>query len=256
MTGRLNGKVAIVTGAAQGIGEVYARGLAAHGATIALCDVRDPSATAASLRAAGHRVASAVVDVTDQASVEQFVQHVQAEFGKIDILVNNAALFGGLPKMPFTEIPAQDWDRVMAVNTRGVLHFTTAVVAGMKARRYGRIVNIASTTLYSGTPMLMHYVASKGAVLAMTRCMARELGDFGIAVNAIAPGLTMSEAVKQDYAGRDAGTGALAATVQRRCFKREQQPEDLLGPLLFLASDDSAFVTGQTYLVDGGAVLQ
>jgi NAD(P)-dependent dehydrogenase (short-subunit alcohol dehydrogenase family) len=138
----------------------------------------------------------------------------------------------------------------MAVNTRGVVEFTKAVVPSMRQRGAGRIVNIASTTVHSGTPFLMHYVASKGAVIAMTRVMARELGEHGIAVNCIAPGLTMSEAVRH---GTD--PAIVAGAVRARSFKREQEPDDLVGPLLFLASADSKFVTGQTIVVDGGSIM-
>ncbi|WP_296555234.1 SDR family oxidoreductase [Pigmentiphaga sp.] len=250
---RLKGKVAIVTGAAQGIGAVYARGLAAEGAAVAVCDVLDATDVASTIVKEGGRAIAGKVDVTDGDSVAGFVRQVIAELGPVDVLVNNAAIFGGLTKKPFHEIAAEEWDRVMTVNTRGVLEFSRAVVPGMKARGQGRIVNIASATIYSGTPLLLHYVASKGAVLAMTRSMARELGDFGIGVNAIAPGITMSESVRHDYADAQQ---LLASQMQRRCFKREQLPEDLVGPLVFLASDDSAFISGQTYIVDGGSTLQ
>jgi NAD(P)-dependent dehydrogenase (short-subunit alcohol dehydrogenase family) len=251
-TGRLKGRVAIVTGAAQGLGAAFARGLAAEGAAVALCDMLDPAPVAHAIREAGGESVAGVVDVTDGAAAAAFVQRVESTLGPVDILVNNAALFGGLPRKPFTEISADEWDRVMVVNTRGLLEFTKAVVPGMKARRAGRIVNIASATVNAGAPLMLHYVASKGAVIAMTRSMARELGDFGIGVNALSPGLTMSDSVRQDYASSETPRQVLS----RRCFKREQLPDDLLGPLLFLVGSDSAFVTGQTYVVDGGAVMQ
>lgn len=247
---RLTGKVAIVTGAAQGIGAVYATALAAEGAAVAICDVLDPAATAAAVKSRGSKVYAATVDVTHSAAVANFVQHAERELGPVDILVNNAALFGGLARKPFTDISAEEWDRVMMVNTRSVLECTKAVVPSMRARRSGKIINIASSTVHSGTPFLLHYVASKGAVIAMTRSMARELGEHGIAVNCLAPGLTMSEATKQ---GTAAAVAAIA--IQGRAFKRDEEPEDLIGPLIFLASDDSGFVTGQTIVVDGGAIM-
>jgi NAD(P)-dependent dehydrogenase (short-subunit alcohol dehydrogenase family) len=229
---------------------VYARALAAEGARLAICDLQDPASVREEIAATGAEAISAAVDIVDAPSVAAFVEQVERAFGPVDVLVNNAALFGVLKKRPFTEIPAEEWDRVMAVNTRGVVEFVKAVVPGMKARKSGKIINIASTTVLSGTPSLMHYVASKGAVIAMTRVMARELGDFNIAVNCLAPGLTMSEAVKET-----ADPTTVAGVLRARSFKREQEPEDLVGPLLFLATSDSNFVTGQTLVVDGGSFM-
>ena len=249
--GRLSGKVAIVTGAAQGIGAVYARALAAAGAALSVCDLSDPKPVVDAIVAAGGRAIGTVVDVTDAAAVAGLVRATAQAFGGIDILVNNAALFGGLARRPFVEIPSDEWDRVMAINTRGVFECTKAVVPAMRERGGGKIVNVSSSTVHTGTPMLLHYVASKGAVIAMTRAMARELGEYGIAVNCLAPGLTMSDAVKS---GPFVAAAPMAA--QMRSFKRDQQPEDLIGPLLFLTSSDSDFVTGQTYVVDGGAFMQ
>jgi NAD(P)-dependent dehydrogenase (short-subunit alcohol dehydrogenase family) len=248
---RLRDKVIIVTGAAQGIGATYARFLAAEGARIALCDIRSPDAVVAELVAGGAHAIGAVVDVTDGSAVNEFVNMTVRELGPVDVLVNNAALFGGLDKKPFMEIEADEWCKVITVNTLGTLECSKAVVRHMRKRQCGKIINIASTTVHSGTPMLLHYVASKGAVVAMTRSMARELGDYGISVNCIAPGLTSSDAVKLDatYAA------VIAQSAQRRCFKREQQPEDLAGVVCFLASEDSAFITGQTIVVDGGAFM-
>lgn len=247
----LGGKVAIVTGAAQGIGSVYARALAAEGAAVFLCDLLDPQPVVADIQAAGGRAAGGVVDVTDAGAVAALVERARREFGGVDILVNNAALFGGLDRKPFVEIPTAEWDRVMIANTRSVFECTKAVVPAMRERGGGKVVNIASSTVLSGTPMLLHYVASKGAVIAMTRAMARELGEHNIAVNCLAPGLTMSDAVK-----KGPFQASVAMAVQMRSFKREQQPEDIVGPLLFLVSSASDFVTGQTYVVDGGAFLQ
>jgi NAD(P)-dependent dehydrogenase (short-subunit alcohol dehydrogenase family) len=248
---RLAGKVAIVTGAAQGIGAVYARALAAAGAAVSLCDLHEPHAVVAEIVAAGGRAQGSVVDVTDAAAVRSLVEATGAAFGGLDILVNNAALFGGLARQPFLEIRSEEWDRVMSINTRGVFECARAAVPAMRARGGGKIINISSSTVLTGTPMLLHYVASKGAVIAMTRAMARELGEHNIAVNCLAPGLTMSEAVKS---GPFAVNAPMA--LQMRAFKRDQQPEDLVGPLLFLACADSDFVTGQTYVVDGGGFMQ
>lgn len=249
--GFFDGKVAIVTGAAQGIGAVYAQALAAHGAAVAVCDLRDPMPLLAEVAVGGGTVAGEIVDVTDAKAVAAFTKGVADRFGGIDILVNNAALFGGLDRKPFLQIEAAEWDRVILTNTRSVLECTKAVVPYMRERGGGKVVNIASSTVMTGTPMLLHYVASKGAVIAVTRAMARELGADNIAVNALAPGLTMSDAVLDGPF-----MAAVPMAVGMRSFKREQLPEDIVGPLLFLCSSQSDFVTGQTYVVDGGAFMQ
>ena len=250
MSKRLSGKVVIVTGASQGIGAVYARALAAEGATLAICDLQDPVAVRKEIAVGGANVISGAVDIVDAEGVAAFVARAGRELGPIDVLVNNAALFTALKNRPFTEIPADEWDRVMAVNTRGVIEMVKAVVPAMKQRRSGKIVNIASTTFYSGTPMLMHYVASKGAVIGLSRVMARELGEYGIAVNCLAPGLTLSEGV------RESGDPVTISMVPKaRAFKRDMQPDDLVGPLIFFCTADSDFVTGQTMVVDGGAYM-
>lgn len=248
--GRLRGRTAIVTGAAQGIGATFARALAGEGAAVCLCDVKPVDALVGEIVAAGGRAAGAPADVTKPAEMEALAALAVERFGRIDILVNNAALFGGLPLGPFWEISSTDWDRVMAVNTRGPFESVRAVLPAMRRQHYGKIVNIASGTVFKGSPLLMHYVASKGAIVAMTRVMARELGEFGIGVNAIAPGLTMSENVQAMY-----GPEYRAANVASRCFKRDEAPDDLVGVLLFLASADSDFMTGQVVVVDGGSVM-
>lgn len=256
MSGRLAGRVTIVTGAAQGIGAAYARALAAEGARLMLCDILAADAVAAEIVAAGGEAAACVTDVTDPRAVADMVRETERVFGGVHVLVNNAALFGTLKLRPFTEIPSEEWDRVMAVNTRGPFECVKAVVPIMRRQGYGKIVNVASGTVFKGTTHLMHYVASKGAVVAMTRVMARELGDDKICVNCIAPGLTVSENVQRMY-GKDETYGAQhsSGTVNSRCFKREEVPEDITGALVFFASAESDFITGQTLLVDGGSVL-
>jgi NAD(P)-dependent dehydrogenase (short-subunit alcohol dehydrogenase family) len=247
---RLAGRVAIITGAAQGIGATLARAYAAHGAAVCACDVRSSDAVVAEIAAAGGRAAAVTADVTNPGEVATMVERVLETFGRVDVLVNNAALFGTLKLQPFWEIDSDEWDRVMAVNTRGSFECVRAVLPAMRAQSYGRIINLASGTVFKGTPLLMHYVASKGAVVAMTRAMARELGEFAIGVNAIAPGLTESESVLAMYPPALRGT-----TTASRCFRREQTPDDLIGAAIFLGSAESDFMTGQVMVVDGGSVM-
>ena len=248
--GRLNDRSIIVTGAAQGIGATYAKALAAEGARVTVCDVQDPRGVADEIRAAGGQAISTITDVTAPAAVAAMVKGTIAAYGTVHGLVNNAALFGSLKLQPFMEIDSDEWDKVMAVNTRGVFECVKAVVPIMRAQKYGKIVNIASGTLFKGTPHLLHYVASKGAVVAMTRVMARELGADNILVNCIAPGLTVSPAVRAAYS-----VAEIEAIKATRALKREEEPEDLTGALIFFVSGESDFITGQTLLVDGGSVM-
>ena len=253
MDTRLKDKVAIVTGGARGIGAVFCAGLAAAGAKVVVADVLDGSAIAERL---GERQLSSLylrTDVTSKASVENLVAETVRAFGAVDILVNNAALFADLHTKPFQEISEDEWDRVMTVNVRGTFQCAKAVAPVMIGRKKGRLVNMASGTAFKGTPNLLHYVASKGAVVSMTRSLAREFGPHNICVNAIAPGLTMSEAVvdNPDWTG-----AASSAGIAARAIQRAEVPADLLSTLIYLCSDDSNFVTGQTISVDGGALMR
>jgi NAD(P)-dependent dehydrogenase (short-subunit alcohol dehydrogenase family) len=245
----LTGKVAIVTGAAQGIGAEYARGLAAAGAAVGLCDILDPAPVVGEIVAAGGKAIGQVIDITDGAAVRAFAKTTHATLRGLDILINNAAIFGKLSRKPLMEIDAEEWDRVMKVNVRGTFECVKAVTPFMRAQSYGKIINIASSTVNSGQPLLLHYVSSKGAIIAMTRSLARELGGDGIRVNAISPGFTLSEAVRNNPAYTREITSSIAAM---RAIKRDQEPEDLVGAVVFLASPASDFISGQTLVVDGG----
>jgi len=246
---RLEDRVAIVTGAGRGIGVAYAKALAAEGAKVCATDIRDTQRTVEIIQQQGGEAIGITCDVTDAAAVADLAAETVAKFGKIDVLVNNAAVFADLDRSHFMDITSDAWDKVMSVNTRGVFECVKAVVPDMRKRGYGKIINIASGTVFKGSPGLCHYVASKGAVIAMTRVMARELGDDNICVNAIAPGMTISEALE----GRDEYENS--ATPGTRCFKRHEHPKDLTGAVLFLASGESDFMTGQTMVVDGGAAM-
>lgn len=248
----MDGKTALITGAAQGIGAQLARGFAAAGAAVAILDVQDGAGIAEEIAARGGKAISGVVDICDSGELADFVARIESELGGLDILVNNAALFGTLPPTPLMDIAEEEFDRVMRVNVRGVWQCVKATVRAMERRGGGAIVNIATNRVFKGFPGLLHYDASKGAVLAMTRAMAAELGGRNIRVNAVAPGLTLSENVlaKDGIAERE------KAVVAGRALGRSQQPEDLVGAVLFMASDASGFVTGQSLIVDGGGIMQ
>jgi len=251
---RLAGRTAIVTGGAKGIGRHYSRALAAEGARVMIADIADGNELAQELAAAygANSVASAVVDVSNESAVKALVAATIERFGKIDVLVNNAALFAPLQETKCTEIDAALWDQVMAVNLRGPFLMVKHVAPHMQAAGYGKIINIGSGTAFRGIPWMLHYVTTKGGILAMTRALARELGDHGIRVNTLAPGFTLSDSVMSENPGHV--NTARERAVASRALHRDMQPQDLLGALVFLASADSDFVTGQTLMVDGGNV--
>jgi NAD(P)-dependent dehydrogenase (short-subunit alcohol dehydrogenase family) len=251
--GRLDNRVALLTGGAKGIGVHYAKKLAGEGARLMIGDISDAKDLAAEIarRHGANSVASSVTDVSDEAAVKKLVADTVERFGKIDILVNNAALFAPLQEQKVLDIDVALWDRVMSINIRGVFLMTKHVAPHMIAQKYGKIVNISSGTVARGIPNFSHYVTSKGAVTAFTRSISRELGEYNICVNSLAPGFTLSDTVVNENPGHI--EHSRAPSIARRAIKRDEYPEDLLGALVFLASADSDFITGQTIAVDGGA---
>ena len=250
---RLTGKVIIVTGGANGIGRAYVESLAREGANLVIADVDESSGQelAESLAAAGAQAIAITTDISELADVERMTRETADRFGRIDGLVNNAAFYQRpdiMARVPFEQIPLDEWDKMMSVNLRGTFLCCRSVVPFMKLEGSGKIVNISSSTIYYGGNYAAHYITSKAGIIGLTRALARELGNHHINVNAIAPGLTMSiedppEIVKISNAQR----------VQLRSMTREQLPSDLVGSVIFLLSSDSDFMTGQTMVIDGGS---
>jgi len=248
----LAGSVALVTGGAIGIGRAICVGLAAAGARVVVADRSDPGATVAEVEKAGGEALGVVADVTAEPELAEAVRATLRSFGGVDVLVNNAGLFAGLTTGPFELLTADDWRRVLEVNVIGSFLAAKAVVGPMRERGGGRIINIASTTAFKGTAYLLHYTSSKGAVLAMTKALARELGGDGILVNAVAPGFTVSEGVEHNAERVSAMRSNAPGS---RILRREMVPGDVVGAVRFLAGPSSGFMTGQTIVVDGGAYL-
>ena len=249
--GQLDGRVAIVTGGTRGIGLAYARGLAAEGASVMVGDIAEGEDVIKEITAAGGAADWVRTDVTDRTSTEAMARATTDRFGRIDVLVNNAAYYTAMKRGRFDELDVDEWDKAFAVNVRGPWLCARAVYPYMKAQRYGKIINVSSTTVWDGTPNFLHYVSTKAAMIGFTRSLAREVGEDNIAVNTVTPDYTPHDPA---YVAKEPELDARLTA--RRCFKRTQVPEDMVPTVVFLASAASDFITGQNFLVNGGSVFQ
>jgi 3-oxoacyl-[acyl-carrier protein] reductase len=245
----LENRTVIVTGGGKGIGKVYAQEFAKAGARVVAADIDETAAksVAEALTAEGLQALGLGTDIASEDATRAMAQAALDRFGTIDVLINNASLMSVLPRRSWLEIPVEEWDRVMAVNLRGMFLCCRAVFSAMKEQKRGKIVNISSSRFFEGTPNRLHYTTSKAGVIGFTRALSREVGEFGITVNAVAPGITLSETQVASSSGN-----YLGAHLAGRTIERPQYPEDLVGAVMFLSSAASDFMTGQTMLVDGG----
>jgi NAD(P)-dependent dehydrogenase (short-subunit alcohol dehydrogenase family) len=246
----LQGSVVIVTGGAIGIGHAAVERLAERGAAVVIADRSGAAEAAAAFAERGLRVTGMAVDVQSSEQVAAVVARTEALHGRIDVLVNNAGIYSTLQPKPFEELTVEEWHQVLDVNVVGVFRMCQAVLPGFKKAGGGRIVNIASGVAFKGNPWMAHYVASKGAVISLTRALATELGRFQILVNSVAPGFTLSEGVQRNP---ELVQGVREPSLRNRVLGRDMVPDDLVGAIEFFAGAQSSFITGQTLVVDGGA---
>jgi NAD(P)-dependent dehydrogenase (short-subunit alcohol dehydrogenase family) len=248
--GSLDGRVSIVTGGARGIGRAYCLGLADQGSAVVVADMVDGQPVVDEVESQGGKALALHVDVSDEESTKAMARSAVERFGRIDVLVNNAAYFKQVKRGPFHELDVEEWDRAFHVNVRGAWLCCRAVHPYMKEQRYGKIINISSNTAWKGVPGFLHYVTSKSALTGLTRSLARELGDDNIAVNTVAPDFIPDENMLKARGSHS------DEVIAQRAFKRMQVPEDMVGTIVFLAGPGSDFVTGQSLLVNGGAYFQ
>ena len=246
-------KVVIVTGAARGLGQEYARQFARHGANVAVTDLRDCSDTLGVIESEGGVGFASSTDVTSAQSTQAFADAVTEKFGRIDVLINNAALYGSLTFAPFQKLDEAEWDAAMHVNVKGIWQCCKAVLPAMQAQNEGSIVNISSLAAVYGMPNGLHYTASKAAVIGATRGLARELGRYNIRVNAVAPNVVNTEATGEVF--QDKRDKIVEVTLSQQAIRKPLETEDIVGAVLYLASDHSKLTTGQTIMVDGGTVF-
>ena len=246
-------KVVIITGAARGLGQAYARQFARLGASVAVNDLRDCSDTLTIIEQEGATGLSTRTDVTSSQSTVEMAEAVVEKFGRIDVLVNNAALYGSLTFAPFDKLDESEWDATMNVNVKGIWQCCKAVLPSMKSQNSGSIINISSLAATYGMPNGLHYTASKAAVIGATRGLARELGRYEIRVNAVAPNVVNTDATEEVF--QDKKDKVVEVTLSQQAIRRPLETDDIVGAVLFLASDHSKLTTGQTIMVDGGTVF-
>ena len=245
---RLKDKVVIVTGSGRALGKEFAIRYAQEGAKMVVCDIGDTADTVSAIESLGGEALSLKTDVTSEQSTTEMAEKTVERFGRIDVLVNNAGIYADIIKKPFYQLPEDEWDKIMAVNVKGPFLCSKAVFPAMKEQGKGKIINIASAAAFVGGSQFIHYIASKGGVVSLTRGLALELGPYNININAVAPGLTVT-----DYNVKTTPKEIIELATAKRCLKRQQEPEDLLGVMVFLATEESDFITGQTIVVNGGA---
>jgi NAD(P)-dependent dehydrogenase (short-subunit alcohol dehydrogenase family) len=246
----LSNRVAIVTGGAMGIGFAICGALAARGASIVIADINGAEEAAQKLVSMGHKALGVRTDVSSEQDTEQLVDASLKAFGRVDVLVNNAAIYSTLQLKPFEQLTVADWRKMLDVNVVGQFLCCKAALKAFKLQGEGRIINISSGVAFKGNPGMLHYVASKGAIVSMTRTLATELGQHGVLVNSVAPGFTLSDGVHKNP---ELASTVSGFSVQNRVLKRDMLPGDIVGAVAFFAGPNSAFITGQTLVVDGGA---